>query len=104
MKPQQEGHALENPYHQDIKPDSLLVNKARSPSQYQDRDHMMYSEKEALKQLPEASSWPKSLGTGEYDHMEFIDYIDELFNDVQSITDYWITAMLNTEFKGHASI
>ncbi|MBW0568110.1 hypothetical protein O181_107825 [Austropuccinia psidii MF-1] len=46
MKPQPEGHALENPYHQeDIKPDSLLVNKARSPSQYQDGDNMSYSEK-----------------------------------------------------------
>ncbi|MBW0536466.1 hypothetical protein O181_076181 [Austropuccinia psidii MF-1] len=77
MKPQPEGYALENPYHQeDIKPDSLLVKKERSPSQYQDRDDMTYSEKEALKQLPETSSWPKSFGTGEYDHMEFIDYID----------------------------
>ncbi|MBW0501939.1 hypothetical protein O181_041654 [Austropuccinia psidii MF-1] len=34
MKPQPEGHALENSYHQeDIKPDALLVNKERSLSQ-----------------------------------------------------------------------
>ncbi|MBW0467603.1 hypothetical protein O181_007318 [Austropuccinia psidii MF-1] len=36
--------------------------------------------------------------------MELIDYIDELFIDVPSIPDYWITARLNTAFKGHASI
>ncbi|MBW0582590.1 hypothetical protein O181_122305 [Austropuccinia psidii MF-1] len=65
---------------------------------------MSYSEKEALKQLPEASSWPKFSGTGEYDSMELIDYIDRLFIDVPSIPDYWITARLNTAFKGRASI
>ncbi|MBW0549835.1 hypothetical protein O181_089550 [Austropuccinia psidii MF-1] len=36
--------------------------------------------------------------------MELIDYIDGLFIDVPSIPDYWITATLNTAFKGHASI
>ncbi|MBW0517942.1 hypothetical protein O181_057657 [Austropuccinia psidii MF-1] len=65
---------------------------------------MSYSEKEALKQLPEASSWPKFSGTGQYDHMELIDYIYELFIDVPSIPDYWITARLNTAFKGYAII
>ncbi|MBW0558205.1 hypothetical protein O181_097920 [Austropuccinia psidii MF-1] len=80
MKPQPQGHVMDNPYHQDdIKPDAILMSKARSPSQYQDGDNMSYSEKEALKQLPEASSWPKSSGTGEYDHMKLIDYIDGLF-------------------------
>ncbi|MBW0517444.1 hypothetical protein O181_057159 [Austropuccinia psidii MF-1] len=96
---------MENPYQpDDIKPDAMLMNKARSPSQYQDGDGMSYSEKEALKQLPEASSWPKFSGSGEYDHMELIDYIYGLFIDVPSIPDYWITARLNTAFKGHASI
>ncbi|MBW0503207.1 hypothetical protein O181_042922 [Austropuccinia psidii MF-1] len=52
----------------------------------------------------EASSWRKFSGTGEYDHMELIDYIDVLFIDVPSIPYYWITARLNTAFKGHASI
>ncbi|MBW0556320.1 hypothetical protein O181_096035 [Austropuccinia psidii MF-1] len=105
LKPQPRGQVMENPYQpDDIKPDAMLMNKARSPSQYQDGDGMSYSEKEALKQLPEASSWPKFSGTGEYDHMELIDYIDGLFIDVPSIPDYWITARLNTEFKGHASI
>ncbi|MBW0520389.1 hypothetical protein O181_060104 [Austropuccinia psidii MF-1] len=53
MKPQPQGHVLDTPYHQDdIKPDSMLMNKARSPSQYQDGDNMSYSEKESLKQLP----------------------------------------------------
>ncbi|MBW0471384.1 hypothetical protein O181_011099 [Austropuccinia psidii MF-1] len=65
---------------------------------------MSYSEKEALKQHPEASSWPKFSATGEYDHMELMDYIDGLFIDVPSIPDYWITARLNTACKGHASI
>ncbi|MBW0593362.1 hypothetical protein O181_133077, partial [Austropuccinia psidii MF-1] len=105
MKPQPQGHGMDNSYHQDdIKPDSKLMNEARSPSQYQDGDNMSYSEKEALKQLPEASRWPKFSGTGEYDHMELINYIDGLFIDVSSIPDYWITARINTAFKGHASI
>ncbi|MBW0593349.1 hypothetical protein O181_133064 [Austropuccinia psidii MF-1] len=96
---------MENPYHQDdIKPDAILMNKATSQSQYHDGDNMSYSEKEALKQLPEASSWPQFSGTGEYDQTELIDYFDGLFIDIQSIPDYWITARLNTVFKGHASI
>ncbi|MBW0491379.1 hypothetical protein O181_031094 [Austropuccinia psidii MF-1] len=105
MKPQPQGHIMYNPYHPDgIKPDAMLLNKAISPSQYQDGNNMYYSEKEALKQLPEGSSWPKCCGAGEYDHMELIDYIDGLFIDVPSIPDYWINAELNTAFKGHPSI
>ncbi|MBW0587573.1 hypothetical protein O181_127288 [Austropuccinia psidii MF-1] len=105
MKPQPQGHFMDNPYHSyDIKPDAMLGNRARSPSQYQDGDNMSYYEKEALKQLPEASRWPKFSGTGEYDHMELIYYIYGLFIDVPSIPDYWITARLNTAFKSHASI
>ncbi|MBW0526774.1 hypothetical protein O181_066489 [Austropuccinia psidii MF-1] len=105
MKPQPQGHVMGNPYHpDDIKPDAMLVNKARSPSQCQDDDNMSYSEKEALKQLPEASSWAKFSRNAEYDHMELIDYIDEIFIDLPRIPDYWITARLNTAFKGHASI
>ncbi|MBW0486075.1 hypothetical protein O181_025790 [Austropuccinia psidii MF-1] len=89
MKPQPQGHILDDPYHQeDIKPDALLVNKERSPTQYKDGENMCYSEKEALKQLPEASSWPKFSGTGEYDQMKLIDYIDGLFIDVPIIPDY----------------
>ncbi|MBW0574027.1 hypothetical protein O181_113742, partial [Austropuccinia psidii MF-1] len=80
MKPQPQGHVMDNPYHQeDIKPDSIFLNKERSQPQYQDGDNMSYSEKESLKQLPEASSWSKFSGIGEYDHMELIDYIDGLF-------------------------
>ncbi|MBW0495109.1 hypothetical protein O181_034824 [Austropuccinia psidii MF-1] len=105
MKPQPQGHVMDNPYRQeDITPDSMLVNKARSPSQYQDGDNMTYSGKEALKQLLEASSWPKFSGTEEYDHLELIDYIDGLSIDVPSITDYSITSRLNTAFIGNASI
>ncbi|MBW0479742.1 hypothetical protein O181_019457 [Austropuccinia psidii MF-1] len=105
MKPQPQGHVMDSPYHQeDIKPDSLLVNKARSPSQYQDGDNMLYSENKALKQLPEATKRPKFSVTGEYDHMELIDYIDKLLNNLPSIPDYWITTRLNTALKGHASI
>ncbi|MBW0526825.1 hypothetical protein O181_066540 [Austropuccinia psidii MF-1] len=36
--------------------------------------------------------------------MKLIDYIDGLFIDVPSIQDYWITARLNTSFKGYDSI
>ncbi|MBW0558372.1 hypothetical protein O181_098087 [Austropuccinia psidii MF-1] len=96
---------MHNPYHQyDIKPDAMLMNKAGCPSQYQDEDNMSYSEKEALKQLAEASSWPKFSGAKEYDHMGLIDYIDGLFIDVPSIQYYGINARINTEFKGHGSI
>ncbi|MBW0560656.1 hypothetical protein O181_100371 [Austropuccinia psidii MF-1] len=89
MERQPQGQVMDNPYHQDeIKPDAMLINKARSPSQYQYRDNMSNSEKEALKQLHGASRWPKFSGTGEYDHMELINYIDGLFIDVPSIPDY----------------
>ncbi|MBW0543609.1 hypothetical protein O181_083324 [Austropuccinia psidii MF-1] len=36
--------------------------------------------------------------------MELIDYVDGIFIEVPSILDYWITARINTAFKGHASI
>ncbi|MBW0497915.1 hypothetical protein O181_037630 [Austropuccinia psidii MF-1] len=104
MKPQPKGHDLDDPYHQeDIKPDALCRNMARSPSQYQDGYNMSYYKKEALKQLPEASSWPKFPGTGEYDHMELTDYIDGPFIDVPGISDYCITAILDTALKDNAS-
>ncbi|MBW0472506.1 hypothetical protein O181_012221 [Austropuccinia psidii MF-1] len=105
MKPQPQGHIMGNPYHQDeIKPASMLIHRERSPSQYKDGDNMSYSEKAALKQLPDASSCPKFSGTREYDHMELIDYIDRLFIGLPSISDYWITARLITAFKVNASI
>ncbi|MBW0478713.1 hypothetical protein O181_018428 [Austropuccinia psidii MF-1] len=105
MKPQPQHQFMDNSYHQDdIKPDAMLMNKERSPSQYQDGDNMSFSEKEALKQLPEASNWPKFSGTREYYHIKLIDYIYGLFIDVPRIPDYWITARLNTALKGHASI
>ncbi|MBW0545961.1 hypothetical protein O181_085676 [Austropuccinia psidii MF-1] len=105
LKPQPQGYVMDNPFHQEnIKPDVMLVNKTRSSSQYHNGDNMSYSEKEALKQLPEASRWPKFPGTGQYDHMELIYYIDGLLIDLPSIPDCWITARLNTAFKGHASI
>ncbi|MBW0465713.1 hypothetical protein O181_005428 [Austropuccinia psidii MF-1] len=96
---------MDNPYHQeDIKLEEMLVNKETSASKYKDGEDMSYSEKEVLKQLPEALSWPKFSGTGEYAHMELIDYIDRLFIDVPNIQDYWISARLNTAFQGHATI
>ncbi|MBW0543033.1 hypothetical protein O181_082748 [Austropuccinia psidii MF-1] len=104
MKPQPQVHALDNPYQEDIKPDALLDKNRTSPSQYQDGDNMTYSEREALKQLPEASRWLKFSCVGEYDHMELIDYIHGLFIDLPRIPDYWITDILNTALKGHSSI
>ncbi|MBW0472469.1 hypothetical protein O181_012184 [Austropuccinia psidii MF-1] len=99
MKPQPEGHVMDYPYHQDdIKPDVMLINKSRCPSQYKDGDNMSYSEKKALKQLPEASSWPKFPVTGENDNMELIDHIYGLFIDLPNIPEYWITDRLNTAF------
>ncbi|MBW0484302.1 hypothetical protein O181_024017 [Austropuccinia psidii MF-1] len=104
MEPHLQGHYLDNPYQEEIKLDVLLDNKPRSSSQYQDGDNITSSEKKALKHLPKASSWPNLSGVGEYDHMELIDYIYGIFIGVPSIPDYWITARLNTAFKGHASI
>ncbi|MBW0461068.1 hypothetical protein O181_000783 [Austropuccinia psidii MF-1] len=99
MKAQPQFHSLDNQYQEDIKPDVFLDNKPRSPSQYQDGYIMTYSEKEALKQLPEATICPKFFGVGEYDHMELIDYIDELFFIyVPGIPDYCVTTRLNTVF------
>ncbi|MBW0487757.1 hypothetical protein O181_027472 [Austropuccinia psidii MF-1] len=96
---------MDKPYHHnDINPDAMLMNKERHPSKYQDGDNRSYSMNEALKQLPEASSWPKFSGTTEYDHMELIHFIDGLFIDVPSIPDYLIIARLDKEFKGHAGI
>ncbi|MBW0475632.1 hypothetical protein O181_015347 [Austropuccinia psidii MF-1] len=46
MNPHPQGHVMDKPYCQeDIKPDSMLMNKARAPYQYQDGDNMSYSEK-----------------------------------------------------------
>ncbi|MBW0490829.1 hypothetical protein O181_030544 [Austropuccinia psidii MF-1] len=105
MKPQSQGHILGDPYHQeDIKADDLVENKARSPSENQDKNKMSYSDNEASKQLPEAARWSKFSGTGEYDHMELIYSIDGIKIGVLSTPDYWITASLNTQFKGHADI
>ncbi|MBW0468507.1 hypothetical protein O181_008222 [Austropuccinia psidii MF-1] len=43
MEPQPQGHVKDNPYHQDdITPDAMLMNKDRSPSKYQDGDHMFF--------------------------------------------------------------
>ncbi|MBW0473757.1 hypothetical protein O181_013472 [Austropuccinia psidii MF-1] len=42
MKPQPQGHSLNNPYQEDNKPDFLLDNKPRSQSQYQYGDNMAY--------------------------------------------------------------
>ncbi|MBW0508707.1 hypothetical protein O181_048422 [Austropuccinia psidii MF-1] len=104
-KSQPQGHVMDNTYHkEDIKPDAYLQNKARSQSQYQDGENMSYSVKEELKQLPKASIWPEFSGTGEYDHMKLIYYIDGLLIDVPSIPDYGITARLNKAFNRHPSI
>ncbi|MBW0551703.1 hypothetical protein O181_091418 [Austropuccinia psidii MF-1] len=105
MKPQQKVHFMDNPYHQeDIKPDYLLENKERSPSQYQDRENMSYSEKEALKRLPKAQAGPNSL---QKENIIIWNSLLILMNSsliYKSIPYYGITAGLNTAFKGLFSI
>ncbi|MBW0461635.1 hypothetical protein O181_001350 [Austropuccinia psidii MF-1] len=100
IDPQRQGLVFGNTPHlqEDIKPDAPMQSKHRSPSKYQDGDNMTYSEKKALKQLPQATSWPQFSGVAEYD------YIYGLLTDVPSIPDYRITARLNTEFQSNASI
>ncbi|MBW0485901.1 hypothetical protein O181_025616 [Austropuccinia psidii MF-1] len=62
MKPQPQGHVLDNPSHQeDIKPDVLLENETRSPSQYQDGDRMSYSEKAELKEASRSLTLAQTL-------------------------------------------
>ncbi|MBW0532635.1 hypothetical protein O181_072350 [Austropuccinia psidii MF-1] len=46
MKPKPQGHAWDNTYQEDIKPDVLFDNKQISPSQQQDGDNMISSEKD----------------------------------------------------------
>ncbi|MBW0504813.1 hypothetical protein O181_044528 [Austropuccinia psidii MF-1] len=106
IKPQTKGTILgSTPYHQeDINPDDFLQNNKSSPSQYQAGNKMTYSRTEALKKLPEASSWPKFSCVGEYDHMELIYYIARLFIHVPSIPEYWIIARINTALKEDAVI
>ncbi|MBW0464166.1 hypothetical protein O181_003881 [Austropuccinia psidii MF-1] len=81
-----------------------MGSKHRSPSQNQDGDNMTWSEKEALRKLPEATVWPKFSGVREYDHMVLIDYIDRLLIVVPRILDYWIKAIWNTELNRNSGI
>ncbi|MBW0564455.1 hypothetical protein O181_104170 [Austropuccinia psidii MF-1] len=73
----------------------------RSESIQKDGENLSYSEKWALKKLPEVVNWPIFSGVGEYDHLELIHYIDGLFVDVLNIPDYWLTKRLKIEFRGH---
>ncbi|MBW0559348.1 hypothetical protein O181_099063 [Austropuccinia psidii MF-1] len=48
LTPQPQGQVMENQYQpDDIKPDCMLMNKERSPSQYQQGDNMSYSDTRA---------------------------------------------------------
>ncbi|MBW0542998.1 hypothetical protein O181_082713 [Austropuccinia psidii MF-1] len=76
----------------------------RSESIYQDGENLSYTEKQALKKLPEVVNWPKISGIGEYYFMELIYHIDEGFVDFPNRKDYWITTILNTVFRGHENI
>ncbi|MBW0497953.1 hypothetical protein O181_037668 [Austropuccinia psidii MF-1] len=101
MKPQNQDQVFRNNPHsqEDIKKDFPMASKQTSPSQYQYGDNITYSEKETLKKLPEATSWPNLSGVVEYVHMELIYHID-----VPIVEDYWITDIKGTELKGHAGI
>ena len=44
-------------------------------------DNDYYMDKLFMKDLPPTSSWMKFSGEGEYDHMEFIDWVDRLKAD-----------------------
>ncbi|MBW0461945.1 hypothetical protein O181_001660 [Austropuccinia psidii MF-1] len=68
---------------------------------HQDGETISYSEEKGSKKLPEVVNWPRFSGVGEYDHMDIIDYIDELSVDFQKIPEYWITTRLNNKFGGH---
>ncbi|MBW0562721.1 hypothetical protein O181_102436 [Austropuccinia psidii MF-1] len=83
------------PYHkEDRKPNSLMKYEHRSTSIYQDKYKMTNSEKEALRQLPQATICLEFSCVGEYDHMELIYYIY-----LPSIPDYRIAARMNKPFK-----
>ncbi|MBW0493617.1 hypothetical protein O181_033332 [Austropuccinia psidii MF-1] len=73
MYPQKQENSLDNIptlfKQEDIKQSSQLDSMKRPPLPYQYWDNMTYSEKEALKQLPEAKVRPEFSVVGEYNHM-----------------------------------
>ncbi|MBW0462928.1 hypothetical protein O181_002643 [Austropuccinia psidii MF-1] len=65
---------------------------------------MNQSDREALKKLTEVSNWTKPSVTGEYGHMDLIEYIHSLLIDVTSSPAYWINTRFNTAFKKHSNM
>jgi hypothetical protein len=55
-----------------------------------------------MKSLPRLNEWPTFSGTGEYDHIEFIDWIDDLQSNTK-LSDETILARLGSLFKQVAS-
>ncbi|MBW0503899.1 hypothetical protein O181_043614 [Austropuccinia psidii MF-1] len=96
---------ITNQLQQNLHQNKFPEEKRRiSPSWYQGRDNRAYSQNEALKQLPEATTWPNFLIVGGYVHMDLINYVGGHFIDVPRIPQSSITDILNTELKGNASI
>ena len=56
-----------------------------------------------MKDLPPTSSWMTFSGEGEYDHMEFIDWVDRLKTDFH-MKDALVTSKLNIVLTGLARI
>ena len=62
-----------------------------------------YMDKLFMKDLPPTSSWMTFSGEGEYDHMEFIDWVDRLKTDFH-MKDALVTSKLNIVLTGLARI
>ncbi|MBW0515243.1 hypothetical protein O181_054958 [Austropuccinia psidii MF-1] len=89
---------------EETKQNAQLESRKRELSKCKDGDYMSYSEEDILKQFQYATVWTKLSSLGVYDYMELIYYINRILVDVPIISTYWITAILNTEFRGCGSI
>jgi hypothetical protein len=57
--------------------------------------------KEVLRNFPNVKDWPEFTGEGEYNHQEFIDWVDQL-RTTMNPPDVLITSKLSLVFKGTA--
>ena len=82
-----------------IAPSTYTSQREVTPQSIQDDEKKLT--KLILENLPKSSEWPTFSGEGEYDHYEFIEWIDNLKEDTNS-PDELICSKLPTILKGVA--
>ena len=97
-------HPLQNIY-QHLDERIQLQNQTNKPRETQpptsDNDYFM--DKLFMQDLPPTSSWMTFSGEGEYDHIEFIEWVDRLKADLH-MKDALVTSKLNIVFTGLARL